>query len=175
MTLGPKVKYRHESWITKMAECRKAEAFELWCWRRLLKVPWKEIKSVNPKGNQPWIFIGKTDAEAPILWPPYAKSQLIGKHPDAGKDWRQEENRTTEDEMVGSHHQPNGLEFGQTLGDGEGQGSLACCNPWVTKSQTWLSNWTATRHSNNPSCDGNITLGTGSNRFKRHWWEHKQV
>ena len=97
------------------------------------------------------------------------------KHPDAGKDWRQEENGMAVDETVGSHHQPNGLEFGQTLGDGEGQGSLACCSPWVAKSQTWLSNWTTIRHSNNPSCDGNSTLGTDSNRFKRYLWKHKQV
>ena len=69
---------------------------------------------------------------------------------------------------------PMGLSLGKP-GDGEGQGSLACCSPWVTKSQTWLSNWTTTRHSNNPSCDGNSTLGTDSNRFKRYLWKHKQV
>ena len=87
----------------------------------------KEIKSVNPKGNQPWIFIGRTDvdAEAPILWPPDAKNWLIGKDPDAGKDWGQEEKGVTEDEMVGRHHRLNGHEFAQTLGDGERQGSLA--------------------------------------------------
>ena len=74
----------------------------------------KEIKPVNPQGNQPWIFIGRTDAEAeaPILWPPYAKSQLIGKHPDAGKDWGQEEEGATEDEMVEYYHWLNGYEFG---------------------------------------------------------------
>ena len=90
----------------------------------------KEIKLVNPKGNQPWIFIRRTDAEAPILWPTDAKSQLIGNNPDAGKDWGQEEKRTTEDEMVGWHHRLNGHEFEQTLEDGEGQGSLVCCSPW---------------------------------------------
>ena len=95
----------------------------------------EEIKPVNPKGNQPWISIGRTDAKAevPILWPPDAKSWLIGKDPDAGKDWRQEEKGMTEDEMVGWHHQLNGHEFEQTLGDSEGQGSLACCGPWVQK------------------------------------------
>ena len=95
----------------------------------------KEIKPVNPKGNQPWIFIGRTDAEAeaPIFWPPDEKSQLIGKDPDAGKDWRQEEKGTTEDEMVGWQHQLNGHEFEQTLGDSERQGSLACCSPWGHK------------------------------------------
>ena len=90
----------------------------------------KEIKPVNPKGNQPWIFIGRTDAEAPILWSPDSKNQLIGKDPDAGKDWRQKEKGAAEDEMVGWHHRLSGHEFEQTLGDSEGQGSLACCSPW---------------------------------------------
>ena len=91
----------------------------------------KEIKPVNPKGNQPWVFTGSTDAEAeaPILWPPDMKSQFIGKDPDAGKDWGQEENRTTEDEVVGWHPQFNGHEFEQSPGGGEGQVSLACCSP----------------------------------------------
>ena len=97
----------------------------------------KEIKAVNPKGNQSWIFIGRTDAEgeAPILWPPDGKNRLIGKDPDAGKDWRQEEKGVTEDEMIGWHRQLNGHEFEQTLGDGEGQGSLAGCSPWGWKEQ----------------------------------------
>ena len=95
----------------------------------------KEIKPDNPKGNQPWIFIGKTDAEAKvlILWPPDVKSQLIRKDSDAGKDWRQKEKRVAEDEMVGWHHQLNGHESDQVLGDGEGQQSLACCSPWGRK------------------------------------------
>ena len=107
----------------------------------------KEIKLVNPEGNQSWMFIGRTDleAEAPILWPPNAKSQLIRKDPDAGKDWGQEEKGTTEDEMVGWHHWLNGHEFEQAPGDGEGQGSLACSSPWATKSQTRLSDWTTTK------------------------------
>ena len=90
-----------------------------------------KIKLVNPKGNQPWIFTGPTDAEteAPILWPPDVKSQLIGKDADAGKDWGQEEKGVTEDEMAGWHHWLNEHEFEQTLGDGEGQGSLACYSP----------------------------------------------
>ena len=84
------------------AEHQRIDTFELWCWRRLLRVPWtiKEIKPVNPKGNQPWIFIGKTDAEAPIFWTPDAKSQFIGRDPDSGKDWRQEKKEVAEDEMV---------------------------------------------------------------------------
>ena len=94
----------------------------------------KEIQPVNPKGNQPWIFIGRMDAEteAPIHWPPDAKSQLIGKDPDAGKDWRQKK-RAAEDEMVRSHHWLNGHKFEHTLGDDEGQGSLACCSLWGCK------------------------------------------
>ena len=95
----------------------------------------KEIKSVNPKGSQLWIFLGRNDAEAeaPIHWLPDTKSQLIGKDPDAGKDWGQREKGTTEDEVVGWHHQLNGHEFEQTLGDGEGQRSLTCCSPWSHK------------------------------------------
>ena len=91
----------------------------------------KEIKLVNPKGIQPWIFIGKTDAEAEasILRPPDAKNWLIWKDPDAGKDRRQEEKETTVDKMFGRHHQLNELELEQTPGDGEAQGSLACCSP----------------------------------------------
>ena len=90
----------------------------------------KEIKPVNNKGNQSWIFTGRTDveAEAPILWPPDVKSQLIGKDPDAGKDWGQYEKKATEDEMVGWHPWHNGHEFEQTPGDSEGQGSLGCCS-----------------------------------------------
>ena len=95
----------------------------------------KEIKPVNLKGNQSWISIGRTDAETevPIIWPSDAKSWLIRKDPDPGKDWGQEEKGTTEDEMVGWHHRLNGHEFEQTLGDSEGQGSLACCSPWARK------------------------------------------
>ena len=91
----------------------------------------KEIKLVYPKGNQPWIFIGRTDAEAetPILWPPDMKNQLIGKDPDVGKDWGQEEKGATDDEMVEWQHWLNGDEFEQTLGDSEGQLNLACCSP----------------------------------------------
>ena len=103
----------------------------------------KEIKPVNPKGNQPWIFIGKTDAEAPILWPPDAKSQFIGKDPDAGKDWGQEEKGMTDGEMVGWHHWLSGHEFEQTLGDSKGQGSLVCCSPWGCKKSD------TTEHLNN--------------------------
>ena len=106
----------------------------------------KEIKSVNPKENQPWIFIGRTDAEAeaPILWSPDVKNWFLRKDPDAGKDWRQDEKGTTEDEMAGWHHWVNGYEFEQVLGVGDGQVNLACCSPLgYQESETteWL-NWT---------------------------------
>ena len=105
-----------------------------------------KIKPVNPKGNQSWIFIGRTDAEAdtPILWPPDMKNWLTGKDPDAGKDWGQEEKGTTEYEVVGWHHWLNGHEFEQAPGACNGQGNLVCCSPWGHKeSETakWL-NWT---------------------------------
>ena len=105
----------------------------------------KDIQPVNPKGNQSWIFIGRTDAEAktPILWPPDAKSWLIWKDPDVGKDWGQEKG-TTEDEMVGWHHWLDGHGFGWTPGAGDGQGGLVCCSSWGRKESDmseWL-NWT---------------------------------
>ena len=97
----------------------------------------RDIKPVNLKGNQSWILIGRTDVEAeteaPILWPPDVRSWLIRKDPYAGKDWRQEEKGTTEDEVVGWHHRLNEHEFEQAPGDGEGQGSLECCSPWGRK------------------------------------------
>ena len=110
----PLVMYGSESWTIKKAERRRIDAFQLWFWRRLLRVPWTaQRKSVHLKGSQSWIFIERTDAEAetPILWPPDAKNWLIGKDPGAGKDWRQEEKGTTEDEMAGWHHRLDGYEF----------------------------------------------------------------
>ena len=113
-----------------------------WCLQTLMlektvesPLDWKEIKPVNPKGNQHWIFIGRTDAEAeaPILWPPTGKSWLIGKDPDAGKDWGNAEKGATEDEMVGWHHWLNKHEFEHTPVDRQGQRSLACCSSWGRK------------------------------------------
>ena len=117
---------------------KESWALKNWCFwtvvpEKTLKSPldYKEIQPVIPKGNQPWIFIGRIDAEADalILWPPDVKSLLTGKDPDAGKDWGQEEKRTKENKMVGWHHWLNGDKFEQTLGVSEGQGSLACCSP----------------------------------------------
>ena len=108
----PVVMYGSESWNIKLTEHWKTDGLVL---EKIPESPLnsKEIKPVNPKGNQSWIFIGRTDAEAeaPILWPPDTKGWLIGKDPDAGKDWRQEEKGTTEDEMVGWHHWLDGHEF----------------------------------------------------------------
>ena len=104
----------------------------------------KEITPVNPKGNQSWIFIGGTDAETSILWALDVKNWIIGKYPNAGKDWKQEDKGMTEDEMFGWHHWLSGLEFEQALGVGDGQGSLACCSPCSCKESdtTEQLNWT---------------------------------
>ena len=131
-----------ESWVPKN-----------WCfWTVVLEktlespLDCKEIQPVHSKGSQSWILIGRTDAEAetPILWPPFGKNWLIGKDCDAGKDWKQEEKGTTEEEMVGWHHQLDGHEFEQALGVVDGQGSLAYCSPWGCEEldmTEWL-NWT---------------------------------
>ena len=131
-----------ESWVPKN-----------WCfWTMVLEnslespLDCKEIQPINPKGNQSWIFIGRTDAEAeiPIFWPPDVKNWFIGKDSDAGKNWRQEEKGMTEDEMAGWHHWLSGHEFEQPLGVGDGQGNLVCCSPWGHKEShttEWL-NWT---------------------------------
>ena len=128
------VRYGCKSWAIKKAEYWRTDAFELWCWRRLWRVTWtaRKITPVNSKGNQPWIFIERTDAKAEILWPPDAKRWFIRKHPN-GKYWRQEEKGATEHEMVGWHHWLNVHEFEQPPGDCEGQGSLGCCSPWGRK------------------------------------------
>ena len=106
----------------------------------------KEFQPVHPKGDQSWMFIGRTDVEAetPVLWPPHAKSWLIGKNPDAGRDWGQEEKGMTEDEMVRWHHRLNGHEFGWTPEVGDGQGGLVCCDSWGHKESdmTERLNWT---------------------------------
>jgi len=128
-------------WLWEL-DHREDWALKKWCFwtvvlERTLESPLnsREIKPVNRKGSKPWLFTGRTDAEAeaPILWPSNAKNWLTGKDPNAGKDWGQEEEGVTEDEMVEWHHRLNGHEFEQTLGDGEGQGRLACCSPWSCK------------------------------------------
>ena len=139
-------------WMWEL-DYKESGAPKNWCFRtvllgKTLKSPLdcKEIQPVHPKGDQSWVFIGRTDvgAETPILWPPDAKSWLIGKDRDAGKDWGQEEKEMTEDEIVGWHHQLNGHGFGWTLGVGDGQGGLACCSSWGCQEldMTENLNWT---------------------------------
>ena len=145
----PVVMYGCESWTIKKTEHQRIDAFELWCWRRHLRVPWTAGGS-NQSFLKFWIFTGRTDVEAetPILWPPVAKRQpvasaLVSNNPDAGKDWRQEEKGTRDDEMVGWHHWLDGHEFEQVPGrlvmDREGWHAAV---HRVTKSWTWLNNWT---------------------------------
>ena len=143
---------RSHVWMWKL-DHKESWALKNWCfWTVMLEktlespLDCKEIQPVHPKGNQSWVFIGRIDAkaEAPILWPPDAKSLLIWKDPDAGKDWGQEEKGTTENEMVGWYYQLNGHEFEQAPGVGDGQERLACCSPWGHKESDtteWL-NWT---------------------------------
>ena len=141
----PVVMHGCESWTIKRAECQRIDTFELWCWRRLSRVPWIARRSNQSilKGNRPWIFIGRTGTEAPILWPPDMKSWLIGKDSYARKDWGQKEKGVKEDEMAGWHHWLNRHESEKTAGDSEGQGSLVYCSPWGLKEldmTEWLNN-----------------------------------
>ena len=140
----PIVIYGCESWTIMKAEHRRIDAFELCCWIRLLSpVDCKEIQPVHSK-DQPWDFFGRNDAkaEAPVLWPPDVKSWLIGKDPDAGRDWGQRDEGPTEDKMARWHDRLDGREFEWTPGDGDRQGGLACCDYEVAKSWTQLSDWT---------------------------------
>ena len=114
---------------------RSLVGYSPWRWQRVWHIGWL---SIPPRVN----YLFSAEDEAPILWPPDAKSRLIRKDPDAGKDWGQEEKRTTEDETVECQHWLDGQEFEQVLGDAEGEGRLTCCSPWVANSWPWLSNWT---------------------------------
>ena len=128
-------------WMWEL-DCEEGWAPKNWCfWAAVLEktlegpLDCQEIQPIHPKGNQSWIFIGRTgaEAEAPILWPPDAKSWLTGKDSDAGRDWGQEEKGTTKDEMAGWHHWLDGHESGWTPGVGDAQGGLACCDSWGHK------------------------------------------
>ena len=129
-------------WMWKL-DCEESWVPKYWCfWTVVLEktlenpLDYKEIQPVHSKGDQPWVFFLEglmLKLKTPILWPPHAKSWLIGKDSDAGRDWGQEEKGTTEDEMVGWHHRLNGREFEWTPGVGDGQGGLACCNLWGCK------------------------------------------
>ena len=168
-----------------------------WCfWTVVLKktlespMDFKEIQPVHPKADQSWVLIGMTDieAETPILWPPDAKSWLIGKDPDAGKDWGQEEKGMTEDEMVGWHHRLNGHGFGWTPGAGDEQGGLACCSSWghkesdtteqlnwtelnvIVKSREKLRNSSPSKSLRTTQC--NAWFSMGSYEYKRYYWDN---
>ena len=135
-------------------DCKESWVLKNWCfWTVVLEkslespLDCKEIQPVHPKGDQSWVFIGRIDVEAetPVLWPPDAKNWLIGKDPDAGKDWGQEEKVTREDEMAWWHHRLDGHRFGWTPGVGDGPGGLACCGSWARRVRhDWATelNWT---------------------------------
>ena len=125
------IMYGCESWTVKKAECQRIDAFELWCWGRLLRVPWTARRSNQSILKE--ISWTDSEAEAPIPWPHDVKNWVIGKDLDIGKDWRQEEKWMTEDEIVGRHHRLNGHEFEKALAVGDRQGSLVCCSPWGCK------------------------------------------
>ena len=142
----PVVMYGRESWTVKTAECRRIDAFELWCWRRLLRVPWTVrrsnqsiLKDISPLGVHSKV---DGEAESPVLWPPHAKSWVIGKDPDAGRDWGQEEKGTTEDEMAGWHHQTRWTWVWVNSGSWRWIGRPGVL--WFMESQSWtrLSDWT---------------------------------
>ena len=139
----------------------------------------KENQPVLPKGDQSWIFIGRTDTEAetPVLWPPDVKSWLIWKDPDSGKDWRQEEKGMTENKMVGWHHRLNGHEFGSTLGVCDGQGSLACCSSWNRRvGHDWATelNWTCADTVCTLSCLIHTILRGRNNSFPSFYRQDPQ-
>ena len=144
----PVVMHGCESWTVKKAERWRIDAFDWWCWRRLLRVPWTARRSNQSilKEISPWVFFGRNDAKAEtlILWPPHVESWLFGKDSDAGRDWGQEEKGTTEDEMAGWHHQLDGCKFEWTPRVGDGQGGLAYCDSWDRKEldTTEQLNWT---------------------------------
>ena len=158
-------------WMREL-DCEEGWAPKNWCfWTVMLEktlespLDCKEIQPVHTKGDQLWVFFGRSDAKAetPILWPPHAMSWLIGKDSDAGRDWRQEEKGMTEDEMAGWHHWLNGREYEWTLGVGDGQGGLVCCDSWGCKESDtteWL-NWTELIFKKLPFsfCPGSISTG----------------
>ena len=160
MRISTKKKYKkipNRNYRAKELDCKESWALKNWCfWTVVLEktlespLDGKESQPVHRKGDQSWVFTGRTnvEAETPILWPPDAKSWLIWKDPDAGKDWGQEEKGTTEDEMAGWHHWLYGHGFGWTPGVSDGQGAWHAVAHGVAKSQTWLSDWTEPKIQN---------------------------
>ena len=160
----PVVMYGCKSWTIKKAECQRIYAFELWCWRRLLRIPWTSRGSNQSNLHEINLEYSLEELMLKLKFQYFGhlieKSWLIGKDPDAGKDWVQEEKGATEGKMVGWHHWLNGHEFKQTPGDREGQGSLACCSSWGHKESDttlWVNNnrsldcgWPGLRFSGKP-------------------------
>ena len=145
----PVIMYSCKSWTIKKTEHWRIDAFELWCWGRCLRVPWTArrpsqsiLREINPEYSLEGPKLKLAEAENPVFWSSDAYRWLIGKVPDAGKDWGQKEKKASEDEMAGWHYQCNGHELGQTSGDGERQGGLVCCSPWGSKDSDttgWLN------------------------------------
>ena len=152
----PVVMYGCESWTIKKSECRRIDAFELWCWRRLVRVPWTArrsnqsiLKEISPGCSLEGLMLRlKVQYFGHLMW----RADSFWKDPDAGKDWGQEKKRTTEDEMVGWHHWLNGYRFGWTPEVGDGQGGMACCGSWGHKESdtTERLNWTELESNDAP-------------------------
>ena len=172
-------------WMWEL-DCEESWAPKNWCfWTLVLDktlespLDCKETQPVHSEGDQSWVFFGRSDAKAetPVLWPPHAKSWLIGKDSDAGRDWGQEENGTTEDEMAGWHHWLDGREFEWTPGDGDGQGGLAFCDSWGHKESdtTERLNWTELNWMNDMRNDVTngfmqiLLIACILSRFSRVW------
>ena len=167
---SPVVMYRCESWTMKKAEHQRIHAFELWCWRRLLRVPCKdsykdskEIKPVNPKGNQPWIFIGRTEAEASVLWLSDENHQLIGKDTNPGNDWRQKEKRVQRMWWLDGITNSMDMNLSKLQEIVKGREAWCVVIHGVPKSWTWLSDWTAA-----------AAVCIKSMKTKRRWKEYPQ-
>ena len=152
----PVVMYGCESWTVKKAECQRIDAFELWCWRRLLRVPWTArrsnqsiLKEISPGCSLKGLMLKlKLQYFGHLMW----RVDSLEKHPDAGRDWEQGEKGTTEDEMAGWHHQLDGHEFEWTPGVGDGQGGLACCDSWGCRvGHDWVTelSWTDSNFAEN--------------------------
>ena len=169
------VMYGCESWTIKKAEPRRIDAFELWCWRRLLRVSWTArrsnqsiLKEISPRCSLEGLIL-----KPPILWPPYAKSWLIEKDSDAGRDWGQEEKGTTDVEMAGWHHRLNGRKFEWTLGDGHGQGGLECCYSWGSKESDMTERLNCTE---SPPCSSILSvLATAASQLCHTYVSHKVI
>ena len=173
----PVVMYGCESWTIKKAECRRIDAFEVWCWRRLLRVCWTArrsnqsiLKEVSPGCSLEGLMLKLKLT----LWQPGVKSWLIWKDPDAGKDWGQEKKGTAEDEMVGWHHRLDGHVSGWTPRVGDGQGGLARCGSWGRKESDMTEDWTKLKITVDGECSHEITLAPWKKSYDNSWHSIKK-